>query len=380
MNSESTAQCAAQLVIWGALVLGLLFGAVGQWSRFCVRGAIADWVLQRQPGRLSSWLMAILVAAISTQLLIAQGLFDAGKSTAWTERFVWASYLVGGVLFGYGMILARGCPQRSLVKAGAGDLRAIVTLLVVAISGLMTVRGLFAQPRAEWLDSRAVTLGGSQDLGTLLGTAGGFNPAAMRWLIVAGLAAVIIWWMLRTRNGTSARQWIGGALIGLLVPAAWYLTGNIGFIAEHPDTLEAAWLATQSRRPEGLSFIAPLGASLDLLTFWTDKNTVLTFGVALSLGVLLGSALSALLRRDFRVESFESPRQLVEHLIGATLMGFGGVTALGCSIGQGLTGLAMLSAGAVLAVAGIVFGAWAALRLPLGRRAREKRLSVAAAA
>ncbi|MEO8281358.1 MAG: YeeE/YedE family protein [Ideonella sp.] len=369
-------QGATQLVIWGALLIGLLFGALGQWSRFCVRGAIADWVLERKPGRLASWMLAVLVAAIGTQLLIAQGLFDASKSVAWTDRFVWASYLVGGAVFGYGMILARGCPQRSLVKAGAGDMRAIVTLLVVSISAQMTLRGLFAKPRTQLLDSSAVQLAGPQDLGSLLGGATDFGASATRWLILAVLAAALITWLLRARRNTSARQWIGGLLIGLLVPAAWYLSGHLGFIAEHPDTLEATWLGTQSHRPEGLSFIAPLAASLDLLTLWTDQNTIVTFGVMLSLGVLLGSLSSALLRRDFRVESFESPRQLVEHLVGGVLMGFGGVTALGCSIGQGLTGLAMLSAGAFLAVAGIVFGAWSALRIQTRNSAHRARIHI----
>lgn len=380
MNSQSTVQHATQLVIWGALVLGLIFGAVGQWSRFCVRGAIADWMIERKPGRLASWMLAVLVAVIGTQLLIAQGMLDATKAVAWTDRFIWASYLLGGAVFGYGMILARGCPQRSLVKAGAGDLRAIVTLLVVAISAQMSLRGLFAQPRALLLDSNAVQLAGPQDLGTLIGGAAGFGATAARWSIVVVLAAAIAWWLLRARPNTSTPQWIGGLLIGLLVPAAWYLTGHVGFIAEHPSTLEATWLGTQSRRPEGLSFTAPLAASLDLLSLWTDKNTVVTFGVMLSLGVLLGSTLSALLRHDFRVESFESPRQLAEHLVGGTLMGFGGVTALGCSIGQGLTGLAMLSAGALLAVAGIVFGAWSAVRIQSRQRTPSDRGRIVAAA
>ncbi len=380
MDSEVTAQSATQLVIWGALLIGLVFGATGQWSHFCVRGAIADWVLQRKPGRLSSWMVAVLVATLGTQWLIAQGVFDASRSTAWSERFAWASYLVGGSLFGYGMILARGCPQRSLVKAGAGDLRAIVTLLVVAISAQMTLRGLLAQPRTQGLEKSAVPLGMPQDLGSLLGAASGVDAGTMRWLIAAVLVVALGGWLLRTRRQISAAQWIGGAVIGLLVPAAWYLTGHLGFIAEHPDTLEAAWLGTQSHRPEALSFTAPLAASLDLLTLWSDTNMLITFGVMLSLGVLLGSALSALLRRDFRVESFESPRQLVEHLAGASLMGFGGVTAMGCSIGQGLTGVSMLSAGALLAVAGIVLGAWAALQVHTSKVARSKaaRITVAA--
>lgn len=124
-----------------------------------------------------------------------------------------------------------------------------------------------------------------------------------------------------------------------------------------------AWLGTYSRRPEGLSFAAPLAHSLDLLTLWTDKSTVATFGVMLSLSVLAGSFASAKWRREFKIESFRTPRELGSHIAGGLLMGFGGITAVGCSIGQGVTGLAMLSAGAIVAVAGIVAGALLALKL-----------------
>ncbi|QJW84492.1 YeeE/YedE family protein [Ramlibacter terrae] len=152
-------------------------------------------------------------------------------------------------------------------------------------------------------------------------------------------------------------DWIGGVAVGGLVAAALFLTGNLGFLAEHPETLEPAWLGTQSRRPEGLSFAAPMAHALDLLTLWTDKSMVATFGVMLALGVLVGSAVSAALRGEFKLESFRGPREIGEHVAGGVLMGFGGITALGCSVGNGVTGMAMLSSGALIATAGIVAGA-----------------------
>jgi uncharacterized membrane protein YedE/YeeE len=348
-------------VVWGALALGLALGGVGQASRFCVRGAIADWVAFRGPGRLVSWLLAIAVGALCVQALVSTNLLDATRTIYWSERFPWLSYLVGGTLFGYGMILAGGCPQRCLVKAGQGNLKAAAVLIVVAIAALMTLRGAFAPLRAGTLDAVALTLAGPQDLGALLGRALSLSPTTLRWTIASLLAAAVCGFAWRVRARVDAWQWAGGILVGLLVGAAFFLTGSIGFLPEHPETLEAAWLGTQSKRPEALSFSAPMAHALDLLTMWTDRSTVATFGVMLSLGVLVGAFAMAQLRGDFRLESFGSPREMGEHFAGAVLMGFGGVTALGCSVGNGVTGLAMLSAGAGLAILGITAGAWLAL-------------------
>ncbi|MCC2633232.1 MAG: putative rane protein [Ramlibacter sp.] len=351
----------AQIVVWGALALGLLLGAVGQWSRFCVRGALADWMAFRGPGRLMSWLLAIAVGAVCVQGLVSAGLLDAGRTIYWSERFPWLSYLVGGALFGYGMILAGGCPQRCLVKAGQGNLKAAATLVIVAIAALMTLRGAFAPLRVNFLDAVGMTLAGPQDLGGLLGRTLSVSPTALRWALAAALAATVFVLAWRVRARMDRAHWVGGVVVGLLVGASFFLTGSIGFLAEHPETLEPAWLGTQSKRPEALSFSAPMGHALDLLTLWSDKATVATFGVMLSLGVLLGAFATAKARGDFRLESFRTPREVGEHFTGAVLMGFGGVTALGCSVGNGVTGLAMLSAGSALAVAGISGGAWLAL-------------------
>jgi hypothetical protein len=195
----------------------------------------------------------------------------------------------------------------------------------------------------------------------VLGRALSVSPTALRWALASALAAAIFVLAWRVRSRIQASHWAGGIGFGLLVGAAFLLTGRIGFLAEHPETLEAAWLGTQSKRPEALSFSAPMGHALDLLTLWTDKATVPTFGVMLALGAVVGSFVTAKLRGDFRLEFFRSPREFGEHMAGGLLMGFGGVTALGCSVGNGVTGVAMLSAGALLATLSISAGAWLAL-------------------
>ncbi len=355
---------ATQAVLWGGLLLGVLLGALAQATRFCTMGALADWFSYGGTARLMMWLLAVAVAAVGAALLLQLGWLDATQTTAWSSKLLWLSCAVGGTLFGVGMVLASGCPQRNLVRAGAGSLKAWVTLGAVGLAGQMTLRGVLAGPRSQWLDRTSLTLGHAQDLGSVLtGALGGvLSAASSRWAVLALLllgAALALW---RCRTALDRSHWLGGAGVGLLVTAAWALTGHIGYLPEHPETLDAVWLGTASHRPEGLSFVAPLAQSLDLLTLWSDRNTVPTFGVLVALGVLLGSALAARLRGEFRIESFSNAADLGQHLAGGVLMGFGGITALGCSIGQGITGLALLSSGAGLAVLGMVLGTWLGVR------------------
>ena len=363
---------ATHAVLWGGLLLGLLLGALAKATRFCTMGALADWISYGGTARLMMWVLAVAVAAVGAAVLVQLGWLDASRTAAWSERLLWLSCLVGGTLFGVGMVLASGCPQRNLVRAGAGSLKAWVTLGAVGLASQMSLRGVLAEPRTRLLDSASLALGHSQDLGSLLadllsgtlaGAMAGMRSAAnLRWAVLAVLllsAALALW---RCRAALDRSHWIGGAGVGLLVVAAWALTGHAGYLPEHPDTLEAVWLGTASHRPEGLSFVAPLAQALDLLTLWSDRNSVPTFGVLVTLGVLLGSALAAKLRGEFHVESFRDAADLGQHLLGGLLMGFGGITALGCSIGQGITGLALLSSGAALAVLGMVLGTTLALR------------------
>jgi len=364
----------ARAVVFGGLILGLLLGLVGQSTRFCVRGAIADWMHLGKRERFAGWMLAVGVGAIGLQALAATGLVDATRTLAWSPRLAWASCIVGGLIFGYGMILADGCPQRSLVKAGSGSLRSAVVAVVAALAAVMTLRGVLAPVRANLLDVWSVQLKGPQDLGTVVATATSMSSGALRWLLAGLVLAAALGYAWRSHRKAVRQTWAAGIGVGLILIAALYVTGHHGFVAEHPETLEAAWLGTQSNRPEGLNFTAPLANALDLLTLWTDKATVPTFGVMLVLGVLLGSYASARLRREFKLEGFASPREFGEHVLGAAMMGFGGVTALGCSIGNGVTGLAWLSSGSILAVAGISGGAWLALR-----RSRERVLRPIAA-
>ncbi len=353
---------AAMAVVWGGLLLGLLLGALAQSTRFCTMGAIADWFSFGGTARMLMWVLAIAVAATGSLVLIEMSWLDATKTNAWSTRLLWVSNTVGGLIFGFGMVLAAGCPQRNLVKAGAGNLKAWVTLLVAAVSAQMTLRGVLSELRVGFFDTFNVSLNTPQDVASILVHGGAWDVGQLRWLVLGAylvIAGALLW---RNRRSMEVAHWVGGAGVGLLVVAAWCLTAYVGFIAEHPETLEPSWSGTYSHRPEALSFAAPLAHSLDLLTLWSDRNNVATYGVTVCLGTLLGSAAAALMRHQFHIESFSNSTDMVHHIAGGVLIGFGGVTAMGCSIGQGISGLALQSAGAILAVAGITAGAWLGLR------------------
>ncbi|MGA0611929.1 YeeE/YedE family protein [Caldimonas sp. KR1-144] len=373
MDQElASLQHTVNLVLALGFAIGLAFGAVAQHTRFCTMGAIADRINFGDGTRLRQWVLAAVVALLGTQALIAAGTLDLSASFYVGAKLTWLSHLLGGTLFGFGMVLASGCGSRNLVRAGAGSLKAVVVVLVLGLAAQMTMRGAFAPLRVETLDAVALTLAGPQDLPSWLARATTASAGLWRVALAALVAVAAGVWLWRDAafRGDRAAQ-LGGAAIGLLVVAAWWSTARLGFVPEHPQTLEPAWPATDSRRPEAMSFVAPVANTLTLLTLWSDKGTTLSFAIALVLGVPLGSAAVALATRSFRWEGFRDAGDLSHHLVGAVLMGFGGVTALGCTVGQGLSGLSLMAPGAALACAGFGIGAALALRYQAWRIERE---------
>jgi uncharacterized membrane protein YedE/YeeE len=226
----------------------------------------------------------------------------------------------------------------------------------------MTLRGAFAPLRANVLDAVAIDLAGPQDLGSVIARAIGSQAGALQIAVALTVAALLLVFALRTAEARRAPVLVGGIVTGLVVVAGWYVTGHLAFVEEHPDTLQAAWVGTSAGRPESLTFVGPQAYTLDLLLLWTDRSRVLTFGIASVLGTLGGSLLYALVTRRFRLEGFRNAEDTANHLIGGLLMGFGGVTALGCTIGQGITGVSTLAIGSLITLAALVAGAWAAFR------------------
>ena len=350
------------LVTGSAFALAFVFGAVAQRVSFCTMGAISDIVAFGDWSRMRMWLLAIAVAIVGTVALQSTGMVDVSKSIYTNARVPWLSHLVGGLLFGVGMTLASGCGSKTLIRAGAGNLKSLVVLTFLAIAAYMTLKGAFAPWRAFTFDPVRIDVHApTSDLGTVA-MAWGLGSAAKLWVPLAAAIALAVF-VFASREFRSARELIiGGIVVGAVIVGGWYVSGHLGYLAEDPATLEEKFVATNSGRLESFSFVAPAAYLLELLVLWTDQSRVLTFGIAAVLGVLLGSAAMALAMRTFRWEGFASAEDTANHIVGGVLMGFGGVTALGCTIGQGITGLSTLAVGSVLTFLAIVAGSVAAIK------------------
>lgn len=349
------------VVLAATFALAFAFGAIAQRTQFCTMGSIADAVNFGDWTRLRQWLLAIAVAILGTTLLDAAGLIDVRRSFYTTGRFTPLAYALGGVLFGFGMVLAGGCGSRSVVRAGGGSLKSLVVVLVLAVVAYITLRGALALLRVGVLERAAIELPTRQDLASLLA---GSADARTGWQLTLGLgiSAALIAFTLRERSFRTFDNMLAGVGIGAIIVGVWFVSGFIGHLLEHPQTLEEAFVRTNSRQMESLSFVAPLAWTLDYLMFTSDASKEVTIGIVAVVGVLVGSATYALATGRFRWEGFRDVEDTGNHLIGATLMGFGGVTALGCTIGQGLSGVSTLAAGSFIALAGIVVGAVAGVR------------------
>ncbi len=365
----------SSIVIGGGFVIAFVFGLVAARTNFCTMGALSDVVNMGHWGRVRMWVLAVAVALAGTTLLAYTGQVDLSKSVVQRPVLPWLSLLLGGLLFGVGMTLAGGCANKNLVRLGGGSLRSLVVLVFMAIAAYMTLKGLFGQWRAALLDPVNVdlrTLGwDSQSLATALARATGLEArAALLATTGLALAGALFFVFKDSRFRANTTQIVGAVVLGLLVAAGWYVTGHLGY-GENPDTLETVYHATNTRTLESMSFVAPLAFSLELLMLWTDASLHATFGIASVLGVVAGSAAYALSAGKFRWEGFASFEDLHQQLLGAMLMGLGGVTALGCTIGQGMSGLSTLALGSFIAVAGIVAGSVAMLRYMLWKAERD---------
>jgi uncharacterized protein len=348
-----------------------LFGAIAQRTHFCTMGAISDVVNMGDWTRLRQWGMAAGWAVLGFGVLVWAGKIDPTKTLYASGRVMWLSALVGGAMFGFGMVLASGCGSKTLVRIGAGNLKSLVVFVVMAVAAFATLKGITAVARVATVDSVSLPISAPASLAVVAGSWLGLSSKVAA-LLTAGLVggALLLWAGLR-KDFWTLENILAGCGIGAVVTLMWWISGSMGYVAEHPETLQEAFLTTNSGRAEALSFVAPVAYTLDWVMFFSDKSKVITLGIASVLGVILGSALVALVTRSFRWEGFGGTQDVANHLVGAVLMGVGGVTAMGCTIGQGLSGLSTLSITSFVAVAAIVLGAVLALKYQIWRLERS---------
>jgi uncharacterized membrane protein YedE/YeeE len=305
--------------------------------------------------RMRMWLLAIAVALLGSSALEAAGLVDLSKSIYPGPSFTWLSYLVGGFLFGVGMTLGSGCGSKTLIRVGAGNLKSLIVYVFLGIAAYMTLRGLFGAFRVGVLEKAAITLPQGQGLPALLGV----NQAILA-AVIGGAMLAFVYSSKAFRS--SFDYTLGGVVTGLVVVGGWYVSGVLGHVAEDPSTLQEAFVATNTGRMESFSFVSPMAYTLEYLMLWTDKSKIVTYGIASGLGVIAGSAAYALATRTFRWEGFRDARDTANHVVGGLLMGFGGITALGCTIGQAITGISTLALGSIITFAAIVAGSAATMK------------------
>lgn len=344
----------------GGLLIGAAYGVTVQRSGFCLNSAFRGLLVTGDRRKLASFVLAMAVAVLATQVSAAFGLIDLRRSVYLSAPASWLLIPLGGALFGYGMITANACGARALVLLGQGNLRSFVVLLCLGIAAYATFGGVLAPLRAALAGSTTLAFERAPSiphhLEALLGTQNAhLLPAIFIAAVLAGLA------FRSEAFRKSPRDIVGGAVIGLLIAAGWLATGYFG-----ADEFDPAPIAS-------LTFIAPIGETIQYAMLATGMK--LSFGITVIVGVFLGALASALLSGSYELQGFSQPKQMLRYMAGGAMMGIGGALALGCSIGQGLTGFSTLSFVSFLAMAGISIGSALALRGPLSFSARSNTVA-----
>ncbi|NKB63382.1 MAG: YeeE/YedE family protein [Gammaproteobacteria bacterium] len=317
-------------------------------------GAVSDWINMDSLTRMRVWFLAIGVAILGTQAMHLSGMIDLRESIYLNTNFTWLGHILGGFIFGVGMTMASGCGQRTLVRLGGGNLKSLVVFLVMGITAYATLRGLFALIRLEINGPTTVDLTETglttQGLPGLLGYLTGISAELAGFICVVVIAGGAIAFSLRDSEvWKQFDNLLAGIGIGLIIVGAWYTTGVLGYDDFDPLQLEAA------------SFIAPVGNSISYVMTYTGSS--INFGIAVVFGLVAGAFLYSIVSGTFRLESFSDKNDFINHFIGAIMMGFGGVLGLGCTIGQGVSGVSTLAIGSIITLIFIITGSVFALKM-----------------
>lgn len=376
---------AQSVLLWTTFGLAMVLGLVANKTNFCTMGAVSDWVNMGDLGRMRAWMLAIAVAMFGVSTLEYFGLahLDASFPPYRGAQLIWAENILGGLLFGIGMTFASGCGNKSLIRIGGGNLKSIVVVAIIAVIAYFMVnpfpgtdKTLFTVLFNGWIRPLAVNVGSHQDLASFVVSDANLKQGRL----VAGvlIALAIAAYVFKSRDfRTSKDNILGGIVVGLTVLGAWYISSVIsvtvdgtnytlqGYVQEWDFVAGSSDIKPADSRPlspQSFSFINPMGQTLGYAMGKFDIS-FLTFGIMALAGVVAGSLLWSLISRSFRIEWFASFADFRNHVFGAVLMGFGGVLAMGCTIGQGITGMSTLAVGSFLALVSIIFGSALTMRV-----------------
>jgi uncharacterized protein len=368
-----------QQVLALVFLVALIMGAVAHKTRFCTMGAVSDWINMGDTGRMRSWLLSMAVAIAGVLVLQMTGKAAIPVDTFppyRTPNFAWLRYLLGGLMFGVGMTLGSGCGSKTLIRVGGGNVKSIVVLIAAALCAyLMIWTDFYAVAFNSWIAPTNLNLAQhgirTQALGDVLaGVAGGADGARwnlwLGWIVAGGIAAFVF---ASREFRASFDNILGGVVVGLAVVAGWYLTaGTLG--QEWKEFAEMSAAPPSRVEVQSYTFISPMADSLHYLTA-PGNLSLINFGIMAFVGVIAGSALYAALSRNFRVEWFANRSDFFNHVLGGGLMGIGGVLAMGCTVGQAITGVSTLALGSMLAFGAIVAGSAATMKYQYWRMMRE---------
>jgi uncharacterized protein len=387
---------AQSFFLWSTFGIALALGAVVNKTNFCTMGAVSDMVNMGDHNRFRAWLLAIAIAVLGVVILEHYGLVQPGKAFPpyRAGQLSWIENLLGGLMFGIGMTLASGCGNKCLVRIGGGNLKSIMVMLVIGVIAYFMLnpfpgsdQTLYTLLFYHWTSPLAANVGVGQDLGSLISS----GSAATVRLVAGGLIGVLLL-VLVFRSAefrASTDNILGGLMVGLAVLAAWFVTSNIQIEADgemlsmpayydqwdmYADSNAGKPAQGRPLSPQSFTFISPMGQTVGYAAGKFNSG-LLTFGVMAFLGVIAGSLLWAVATRRFRIEWFSSYSDFVNHLVGAILMGFGGVLALGCTIGQAITGISTLAVGSFLTFGAIVLGAALTMKVQYYRMVYEDEAS-----
>ncbi len=395
-------------ILWSSFAISLVMGAVVNKTNFCTMGAVSDWVNMGDTGRLRAWLLAATTAMLGVVILEALGVFELQSSlppyranmydaAASTYQFPWGRFVLGGFMFGVGMTLASGCGNKTLIRIGGGNIKSIFVFIVIGIIAYYMVdpykqleAGTWYQNYFDpWLKHLAVNLSsGQSDLGSLVRGGEGMSVISLRLIIGLIMGAGLLFFIFRSADYRSNFDNIlSGLVIGAAVVAAWYVTTktminsdgtNVSLVSFYVDQWDLVMSSdavkpqngSTNLLPTSFTFISPIGQVYGYVMSGLSKS-FLTFGVMSVFGVLVGSLLWSLISSGFRIEWFASFKDFVMHMIGAVLMGFGGVLGLGCTVGQAITGVSTLALGSLLTFFFIVVGSAVTMKVQLWILMRE---------